>query len=118
MANISQTRGQLTATVSGMGTVPVLPSEELKEDRLHHKRRTSNARDAMLAERQFDAVVRQLTAGNPERRVHAVVLDPAEGTAKPHPRLYAFTLAEVSVDRFRNGAVAYDYTFTDGEEVV
>ncbi|MDV7145786.1 hypothetical protein R3X27_24170 [Tropicimonas sp. TH_r6] len=117
MIKITQTRGHWTATVSGMGTLPVLNASDLQRDALAQCWRTHGPRDTTLAQKQFDAVIRQLTAGNPDRRVRAVLAEDGDVKSSPVRRLFEFTLAKVQVDRFRNGTARFDYQLTNGQEL-
>ena len=57
------------------------------------------------------------TAGNPERRIRAVVVDAAGKASGAARQLFGFTLANVKVSRFRNGTACYDYELTDAREL-
>ncbi len=117
MVKISQTRGHWTATVSGMGTLPVLNASDLQRGALDQSWRTHGPRDTTLAQKQFDAVVSQLTAGNSERKIRAVLTEDGDAKQGPNRRLFEFTLSKVSVDRFRNGTARFNYQLTNGQEL-
>ena len=95
MAKITRTRGQWTANVSGMGTLPVMAAEDLRDDMLVQSWFTRNDRDCTLAQKQFDAVVKQLTAGNPERRIRAVVEGPSDDATGAERKVYEFKLEKM-----------------------
>lgn len=117
MAKITRTRGQWTANVSGMGTLPVMAAEDLRDDMLVQSWFTRNDRDCTLAQKQFDAVVKQLTAGNPERRIRAVVEGPSDDATGAERKVYEFKLEKMNVSRMRGGVVAYNYLLTDAQEL-
>ncbi len=117
MTTITQTRGHWTAKVSGYGTLPVMCDCNLQDDMLALSWQTRDARDTTLAQKQFDAVVKQLTAGNPQRKIRAVLTDSAVAAKDGAKKLYEFTLANVKVNRFTNGTASYNYLLTDGHEV-
>ena len=114
---ITQTRGHWTAKVSGMGTLPVLSARDLDETRMDVDWKTRDAKDTLMAQKQFDAVVRQLTAGNPERKVRAVLVDTDAPEGRPSKTVYEFSLADMKVDRFRNGTARYSYRLTDAQQL-
>ncbi|SDI65972.1 hypothetical protein [Aliiruegeria lutimaris] len=117
MIKITQTRGQWTAKVSGMGTLPVLNAKDMQDNQLVQSWRTIGEKDTALAQKQFDAVVQQLTAGNPERRIRAVVADAADIASGAARQLFEFKLANMKVRRFRNGTACYDYQLTNAREL-
>ncbi|NDR58604.1 hypothetical protein [Aliiruegeria sabulilitoris] len=117
MIKITQTRGHWTAKVSGMGTLPVMNARDMQDNQLNQTWRTLGEKDTALAQKQFDAVVQQLTAGNPERRIRAVVVDTTDNASTPGRQLFEFTLENMKVDRFRNGTACYNYQLTDAREL-
>ena len=111
---ITQPRGQWTAKVPGMGTLPVLCASDMDDTKLAVDWLTRDAKDTQIAQKQFDAVVRQLTAGNPDRKVRAVVIDADTPEGRRSKTVYEFSLADMKVDRYRNGTARYSYRLTDG----
>lgn len=117
MTRITRTRGQWTAKVAGIGVLPVMRAEDLREDMLVQSWFTNGTTEDNAAQRQRDAVIRQLTAGNPGRKVRAVIAPNEEITGKPECRLFEFTLVKMAVSKLRGGRIAYNYLLTNGQEL-